>query len=313
MSDVSFVVTLYNKAKYIPALTNSIFLQKNLGDCEYIFIDDGSTDDTLSILEQCTSSHANVKIISQHNAGPSLATNRGIFEATRPFIKFVDGDEILHPLGTSELFKAMSMLNVEMAFSHGEEIPFTSEKMQAPNLPLSKRAPTIIDKPLEVVAKTAIFNLTCLLASAKVIHDMGGCDTKVFIQDYSFALRLANNTKFAFVPSTLYWAPLEVTDRASDLGDGAQVLHDSNLAMGYFVAENPGLGPSIKALMLQRAAGRAWKWARRREGETLLSKHYYRYFWSMLSPGSGDTAERILATCQSFPARNIRFTPYTDK
>jgi len=308
MPEVSFVVTLFNKAKYIPALTHSIFSQRNLGDCEYIFVDDGSTDDTLSILKQCTASRSNVKIVEQVNVGPSLATNRGIAEATRPYIKFVDGDEILHPQGTSELLKAMSFFNVGMAFGHGEEIPFTSEKMRAPNLPLSSEPAKLIEEPLAFVARTAMFNLTCLITSTKLARDIGGCDPKVFIQDYSFALRLAAKTKFAFVPGVLYWAPLEIADRASELGGGAQVLHDLNLALGHFVSENPGLDPRIKALMLQRAAGRAWKWAKRREGEKLLSKHYFRYLCSVLSPKTGNTSGRILETCQAFPARTIRLT-----
>ena len=304
MADVSFVVTIFNKSEFIPYVTDAIFAQKNIGECEYIFVNDGSTDDSLAVLEACTRDHKNVKIITQKNAGPALATNRGIAEVTSPYIKFVDGDDILHPLSTSELLKAITALDVDMVYSLGEEVPTTSDEMRAPNRPLSGLAPQLIEKALDVVTKKALFNLTCILVSTQAVRDMGGCDPRVFIQDYSFALRIAERTNFGLVPSILNWAPMDVENRASALSGGAQVLHDLNAALGYFVADHPELDEKLKARMLQRAAGRAWKWAKREEGHSILSQHFWHNIWARVSPQSGDTSARILATCTAF--RGVR-------
>ena len=51
MSSVSFVVPVFNKSSYLKYVVNSISSQKGDFDKEYIFIDDGSTDDSLKILK----------------------------------------------------------------------------------------------------------------------------------------------------------------------------------------------------------------------------------------------------------------------
>lgn len=301
MTDVSYIVTVYNKAAFIPDVTRAIFAQKDLGPCEYIFVDDGSTDDSVDVLKACTAGRDNVKIITQANAGPALATNRGIDEAASPFLKFVDGDDILHPRATAELRKALDAHpDIDLAYTLGREVALDAEEMKAPDRPLSGRPVEVIDDPMARVVKKALFNLTCVLARTEAVRAMGGCDPRVFIQDYSFALRMAHRTKFALVPSELNWAPNDVANRASALSGGAQVLHDLNAALGHFVADHPDLNGALKARMLQRASGRAWKWAKREGGRSMLSGHFLRYVTSRLAPGAGDTATRILRTCTAF-------------
>lgn len=307
--DVSFIVTFYNKADFIPKVLSAIFAQKDVGNCEYIFVDDGSTDDSLSLLKSCASNRDNVKIISQKNAGPSLATNVGIDVATRPYIKFCDGDDILHPRATIELYKALNQFDVDLAWSEGEVIPASSEKMNAPDLPLSGKGPELLSNPIERALKLAIFNLTCVLAKTETVRAAGGCDPRVFIQDYSFTLRLAKHTDFVLVPSILNWCPTieNANNRASTLGGGAQVLHDLNAALAYFILDNPDMNTNIRKKMLQRASSRAWTWAKRQESASVFSKDFARYISSKFAPNFGNIFERTLATCASFhPERGIR-------
>lgn len=309
MPDISFVVTFYNKADFIPDVTQAIFSQKDLGDCEYIFVNDGSTDHSLDVLEKCTRGHNNVKIINQPNAGPALATNAGINAVTRPYIKFCDGDDILHPRATIELYKALDKFNVDLAWSLGEEVSVNSEKMKAPDLPLSGEEPSLLTNPIARALKMAIFNLTCVLAKTETVRAAGGCDPRVFIQDYSFTLRLANQTDFAFVPTILNWCPVveKTENRASAMGGGSQVLHDLNAALAYFILDNPNMPPKTRTRILQRAAGRAWKWAKRQENASIFSPDFLRYLASLVFPHSGNVSERTLATCASFhPERGVR-------
>lgn len=307
--DVSFVVTVFNKAEFIPYVTQAIFAQKDLGDCEYIFVNDGSTDNSLSVLEEHTRAYPNVKIITQENAGPALATNAGIGAVTRPLIKFCDGDDILHPRATIELYKALSHHNVCLAWSLGEEVPSGSDKLKAPDIPLSGKEPQLLKTPLRRALKMAIFNLTCVLAKTETVLAAGGCDPRVFIQDYSFTLRLANKTDFALAPDILNWCPIvEKSDnRASAMGGGTQVLHDLNTALAYFIKDTPELSPKVKAQMLQRATGRAWKWAKRKEGASVFSRDFIRYITSKAFPHYGNTFDRIMSTTTSFhPERGVR-------
>ncbi|MFH1805247.1 MAG: glycosyltransferase family 2 protein [Pseudomonadota bacterium] len=300
MTQISFVTTIFNKSKFIPHVVDSIFSQKNIGKCEYIFIDDGSTDDSVEIIERCTAGTPNVKIISQKNAGPAIATNRGIAEASSPYIKLMDGDDILQPTAVSELLEAMLSFKVGMAYSRIEPIPFVNDCFEIPDIPESNAPIQLQKNALGIFYKQAFFNPTCVLASTEIVKEAGGCDPRVFIQDYSFALRMAAKTDFVYVPKILAWAPMEVVDRVSDMGGGSQTLHDLNAALGYFVADNPNLDPKIKSRMLKRATGRSWKWAKRMQHASVFSKHYARYLGAKISPLSGITSERILETCDAF-------------
>ena len=93
---ISVVVPIYNTSKYLPRCLNSIINQtyKNL---EIICINDGSTDSSLSILQNYTQKDSRIKITTQKNAGLSAARNTGITKSTGKYITFIDSDdEISH-------------------------------------------------------------------------------------------------------------------------------------------------------------------------------------------------------------------------
>jgi glycosyltransferase involved in cell wall biosynthesis len=259
------------------------------------------------LLELHSQGKPNVHIIHQQNAGPALATNRGIEAVTAPYIKFLDGDDVLHPRSTFELLQAIKKLDVDVAYSLGEEVLTTSEKMDAPDVALPDAPNEIIASALDIVARKALFNLSCILVSTQAARDVGGCDSRVFIQDYSFALRILAHSNLAFVPKVLHWTPVDVADSASDLGGGAQVLHDLNFALGYFIADHPNLSDELKAKIVKRATGRAWKWARRVGKKSFFSRDFARYLRAMVMPNLGDTALLVQSTCEAFRATsNVR-------
>lgn len=99
--DLSIIVPVYNVEKYIKSCFDSIFSNfKNFFKVEIIFINDGSTDASLQILEELyqelpTSFKEKIKIISQKNRGLSGARNTGINIANGKYIYFLDSDDFL--------------------------------------------------------------------------------------------------------------------------------------------------------------------------------------------------------------------------
>ncbi|MES2278845.1 MAG: glycosyltransferase [Bacteroidota bacterium] len=89
---VSIIIPLYNTERYISHTIESA-LNQTWGNKEIIVIDDGSTDNSLSIAKQYT--NKGVKVFSRPNKGASAARNYGLAEANGDYIQFLDADDLL--------------------------------------------------------------------------------------------------------------------------------------------------------------------------------------------------------------------------
>lgn len=95
---VSIIVTIYNVEKYLEKCLASLRpLVKN--NFELILVDDGSTDNSLSIIKSFSKSvnHRNCKIITQTNQGVSSARNAGLRLMRGEYVMFIDGDDYIIP------------------------------------------------------------------------------------------------------------------------------------------------------------------------------------------------------------------------
>jgi len=91
---VSVIVPLYNKASTVQRTLESI-QQQSFSNFEAIVVDDGSSDSGPEIVSRFISNTQDqrFKIVSQTNAGPGAARNRGAYEASSGLIAFLDADD----------------------------------------------------------------------------------------------------------------------------------------------------------------------------------------------------------------------------
>lgn len=89
---VSIIVPVYNVEKYIRCCLDSL-VNQTMSNIEIICINDGSTDNSLEILEEYAKKDDRIKIINQENKKQGAARNRGIEIAQGEFIGFVDSDD----------------------------------------------------------------------------------------------------------------------------------------------------------------------------------------------------------------------------
>ena len=76
---MTYIVTLFNKKKYISSVVNSLVKEGGGHPREYIFVDDGSTDGSILILKNLIRKlPGKVKIISRRNMGASYSTNEAV-------------------------------------------------------------------------------------------------------------------------------------------------------------------------------------------------------------------------------------------
>ena len=91
---VSVVIPAYNVAMFIKKAINSALAQVEVG--EVLVVDDGSTDETIRIVEKIQSSNSKVKFFQHEhgiNRGRSATRNLGIHKATGNYISFLDADD----------------------------------------------------------------------------------------------------------------------------------------------------------------------------------------------------------------------------
>ena len=89
---LSIVVAVYNGEKFLPHFFDSLIAQK-LENWELIVVNDGSKDDSESVIRQYEDKFENFKVLTQENGGVSVARNTGMAVATGQYITFPDIDD----------------------------------------------------------------------------------------------------------------------------------------------------------------------------------------------------------------------------
>lgn len=94
MCKVSVIIPVYNTAPYLREALNSVITQ-TLNDIEIICVDDGSTDESLAILNDFAARDERILVVQQKNQGQSAARNTAMKYVHGDFVYFMDSDDIL--------------------------------------------------------------------------------------------------------------------------------------------------------------------------------------------------------------------------
>ena len=115
---ISVVIPLFNKEASIKQSLMSV-LSQSYQDFEVVIVDDGSTDNSVSKVEEIQDSR--IRLIRQENGGPSKARNTGVKNAKGDWILFLDADDELLP-GSIAYFAQMIEEHTEADMFLGEVI-----------------------------------------------------------------------------------------------------------------------------------------------------------------------------------------------
>ncbi len=119
---ISIIIPVYNCATYLRESVDSCLSEKEVYDIEVLLIDDGSTDGSEKICDECASLYPQVRVIHTENRGVSCARNTGIEESTGDWIMFVDADDVLE-------HNTLSMLDKEANFQQYEMTRFSRYRL----------------------------------------------------------------------------------------------------------------------------------------------------------------------------------------
>ena len=118
MTKLSIVIPVYNVENYIPQCLESI-LNQSFKDLEVICVNDGSTDNSLSVLQDYKVKYDRIIIIDKKNEGSGIARNAGLSIAKGEYVYYVDGDDWIEDNALEKIIVKADELNTDILIFGG--------------------------------------------------------------------------------------------------------------------------------------------------------------------------------------------------
>ena len=103
MFKISVIIPVYNVENYLSECLDSI-INQSLNDIEIICINDGSTDNSLKILQDYEKRDNRIRVINQKNSGLGATRNVGLSLSEGKYVYFMDSDDYLELSTLEELY-----------------------------------------------------------------------------------------------------------------------------------------------------------------------------------------------------------------
>ncbi len=231
-ANVSVVIPTYNRAHLLGRAIDSVLAQ-TYPDFELIIADDGSTDQTATLvqryLEPTHPFHRRIRYFYQDNQGKSIALNNALLKARGGWIAFLDSDDTWLPEKLEWQFRAIAKFPecgacfADCRFvknpSAEDTTTFRLFGMQFDQT-LGKLANSV-----KSFLKAPLASMITLVCRADVIKKSGGFDPDLrFTEDYDFMFRVALLTDYCYVNM-----PLAIADRslATERHSGTSSIWDN--------------------------------------------------------------------------------------
>ena len=200
---ISVIIPVYNCEEYIGNTLKSV-INQDFNDFEIIVIDDGSTDNSLEVInETLKDSGAQYKVIHQENGGVSVVRNHGIDVSSGEYLVFVDGDDFVMPNHLSELYNGVRDFGLIQFVKKDGEVLSNPNHFDFEYISTDE----FIKKELNM---EILFNFFQLIYKADIIKD--------------------NNIRFS--PGVVYGEDTEFALKALIYGS---TLHVSNIVTYYYI------------------------------------------------------------------------------
>lgn len=141
MTKIAVIIPVYNAEKHLQKCIESL-LKQTFFECEFIFVNDGSQDNSQKIIEDFQKIDNRIFLINQKNLGVSAARNKGIAIAKSTYICFVDADDYVEESFFETLYSNAINNNLDAVVckyqSSQHNVNFVSKSFATENLVLGK-------------------------------------------------------------------------------------------------------------------------------------------------------------------------------
>ncbi len=200
---LSIIMPIYNCEAYLKRSIDSI-LNQDLSSFELILINDGSTDNTLSICKDYEEKDTRVKVISVNHVGVSKVRNIGVKEAKAKYITFVDSDDYIEKNIYTKSLDYLKDNNLKMiVYNFYQEFPngYVDNRNEYNNNEIISGNNMFI----EILKDDKIMNFVwSKVIEANILKDISFPDNMVY-EDISVSIPIAEKLdRFGFICEPLY-------------------------------------------------------------------------------------------------------------
>ncbi len=202
MAEVSYILTSYNKAAFLPCVLESIRREQESTGGQVIIIDDGSIDESPEICRNFIDFLPGALLIQQCKRGVYAALNRVIPLARSPWIRLCDGDDPLIPGSTRYLVEIAERDGATIAYGgvidYGPE-PLALDALDRPP-PANKRSYVHSDAILHLIQAMDFTTSQAVYRTGATKSVLPLPETLISCQDFALALRMTSTGKLVRVP-----------------------------------------------------------------------------------------------------------------
>ncbi len=193
---VSVIIPTYNRARLLPRALDSVFAQ-TCPDFELLVVDDGSTDDTRSVIARYADPR--VRYLPQKNGGVSAARNRGLREARGEFVAFLDSDDEWFSQKLALQLQRFSELPEDVGVLYGGTEDDDGRGNRNVRRPAHRG-----DLYSKLLLINVIHGTSGVMIRRSVVATVGFFDEMIpAIEDYEYWLRVGRFFKFDFIDEPL--------------------------------------------------------------------------------------------------------------
>lgn len=185
---VSVLMTCFNAQEVITAALESV-KQQTLTDFELVIVDDGSTDNTLAMVERVLQRGNPFRsvIIKSVRVGRARALNIGLAESSAALVTILDADDVLHPSYLRQVVGFMAH-NPEVAVASGKALLWSQRLPEWPEL--GSEIPWRLIAPYMLLVRNPLCHSGTTLRREVVIACGGYDESRKTQLDYELWLRL---------------------------------------------------------------------------------------------------------------------------
>jgi len=251
--DVSVIMTCHNEAAFVEAALRSVVSQSSFHRVrEILLVNDGSTDDSASVLSQLAQEMDKLRVIVTSGVGVSAARNLALAEAVGGYIAFLDGDDIW---SSCKLERQLSVLEscASIGLVYGDFYHFTKNDLADAQLVHVRRYGRLEKDLLKsfFIYGGPVVPSTMLLRR-EVFADSGYFDTTVNVgEDADMCLRIAERWQFEYVSGGLAYKRSHANNATRSL---EVILSTASVLTERCIARNARLAPYATKRMARRYA-----------------------------------------------------------